>query len=291
MKSMTGYGRGQGTFEGRDITVEIRAVNHRYFDCTVKSGRLYGYLEDPVKKAAQARVARGKLDIFVTVDNSHSDDVTVECNEAVVKAYLNSMRTLCAEYALRDDISVTAIARFPEVFNVTTQQADAEKLTGDVLKVTEAALDEFDAMRMREGKKLCDDMLARCDTIEEMVDKVRELSPRTVQAYQEKLTARMTELLGSTDFDQQRMLTEVAVFADRIAVDEELVRLKSHLSQARSMLSADTAVGRKLDFLVQEFNREANTIGSKASDLEITRLVVDIKAEIEKIREQVQNLE
>jgi len=291
MKSMTGYGRGQGTFEGRDITVEIRAVNHRYFDCTVKAGRMYGYLEDPVKKAAQARVARGKLDIFVTVDNSHSDDVVVECNEAVVKAYLNSMRSLCADYALRDDISVTAIARFPEVFSVTTQQADAEELTGDVLAVTEIALNEFDAMRMREGKKLCDDMLARCDTIEEMVDKVRELSPRTVQAYQEKLTARITEILGSTNFDQQRMLTEVAVFADRIAVDEELVRLKSHLSQARSMLSSDTAVGRKLDFLVQEFNREANTIGSKASDLEITRLVVDIKAEIEKIREQVQNLE
>ena len=291
MNSMTGYGRAQGSFEGRDITVEIRAVNHRYFDCTVKAGRLYGYLEDPVKKAAQARVARGKLDIFVTVDNSRSDDVTVECNTHVFEAYLNSMRAMCEKYSLRDDISVTSIGRYPEVFNVVARQADAEALTRDVLTVTGQALDEFDAMRAREGRKLCDDILSRCDTIEGMVDRIAVLAPGSVEAYRTRLEARIAELLDGAQYDEQRVITETAVFADRIAVDEELVRLKSHLSQARTMLASDTAIGRKLDFLVQEFNREANTIGSKANDLEITRTVVDIKAEIEKIREQVQNLE
>ena len=291
MNSMTGYGRAQGSFEGRDITVEIRAVNHRYFDCTVKAGRLYGYLEDPVKKAAQARVARGKLDIFVTVDNSRSDDVTVEANVHVFEAYLNSMREMCEKYALRDDISVTAIGRYPEVFSVVARQADAEELTRDVLTVTASALDEFDAMRAREGRRLCDDILSRCDAIDAMVDRIAVLAPKSVEAYRAKLEARISELLSGAQPDEQRIITETAVYADRIAIDEELVRLKSHLSQARGMLASNTAIGRKLDFLVQEFNREANTIGSKASDLEITCLVVDIKAEIEKIREQVQNLE
>lgn len=291
MNSMTGYGRAQASFEGRDITVEIRAVNHRYFDCTVKAGRLYGYLEDPVKKAAQARVARGKLDIFVTVDASRSDDVAVECNTHVFEAYLNSMREMCRRYDLRDDITVTAIGRYPEVFTVVARQADADELTRDVLEVTRAALDGFDAMRAREGRRLAEDILSRCDTIETMVGRIAGLAPRTVEAYRARLEARIAELLDGAQADEQRIITETAVFADRIAIDEELVRLQSHLSQARGMLSSDAAVGRKLDFLVQEFNREANTIGSKASDLEITRLVVDIKAEIEKIREQVQNLE
>ncbi|MGI6337580.1 MAG: YicC/YloC family endoribonuclease [Eubacteriales bacterium] len=288
---MTGYGRAQGSFEGRDITVEVRAVNHRYFDCTVRTGRLYGYLEDPIKKLLQTRVTRGKLDVSVTVDNSHSDDVTVTCNEHIFETYLNEMRAMCVKYNLTDDISVTEVARYPEVFTVTAKQADADELTRDVLAVTQSALDEFDAMRKREGQRLCDDIYMRCDLIDEMIDRIAELSPGSVEAYREKLDARIRELLTGVQPDEQRILTEVALFADRVAVDEELVRLKSHLSQARGMLAGDTAIGRKLDFLVQEFNREANTIGSKASELEITRLVVDMKAEIEKIREQVQNLE
>lgn len=288
---MTGYGRAQGSFEGRDITVEVRAVNHRYFDCTVRTGRLYGYLEDPIKKLLQTRVTRGKLDVSVTVDNSHSDDVTVTCNEHIFETYLNEMRAMCVKYNLTDDISVTKVARYPEVFTVTAKQADADELTRDVLAVTQSALDEFDAMRKREGQRLCDDIYMRCDLIDEMIDRIAELSPGSVEAYREKLDARIRELLTGVQPDEQRILTEVALFADRVAVDEELVRLKSHLSQARGMLAGDTAIGRKLDFLVQEFNREANTIGSKASELEITRLVVDMKAEIEKIREQVQNLE
>jgi uncharacterized protein (TIGR00255 family) len=288
---MTGYGRAQGSFEGRDITVEVRAVNHRYFDWTVRTGRLYGYLEDPIKKLLQTRVTRGKLDVSVTVDNSHSDDVTVTCNEHIFETYLNEMRAMCVKYNLTDDISVTEVARYPEVFTVTAKQADADELTRDVLAVTQSALDEFDAMRKREGQRLCDDIYMRCDLIDEMIDRIAELSPGSVEAYREKLDARIRELLTGVQPDEQRILTEVALFADRVAVDEELVRLKSHLSQARGMLAGDTAIGRKLDFLVQEFNREANTIGSKASELEITRLVVDMKAEIEKIREQVQNLE
>lgn len=288
---MTGYGRAQGSFEGRDITVEVRAVNHRYFDCTVRTGRLYGYLEDPIKKLLQTRVTRGKLDVSVTVDNSHSDDVTVTCNEHIFETYLNEMRAMCVKYNLTDDISVTEVARYPEVFTVTAKQADADELTRDVLAVTQSALNEFDAMRKREGQRLCDDIYMRCDLIDEMIDRIAELSPGSVEAYREKLDARIRELLTGVQPDEQRILTEVALFADRVAVDEELIRLKSHLSQARGMLAGDTAIGRKLDFLVQEFNREANTIGSKASELEITRLVIDMKAEIEKIREQVQNLE
>ncbi|MBE6929310.1 MAG: YicC family protein [Ruminococcaceae bacterium] len=288
---MTGYGRASASLSGRDITVEVRAVNHRYFDCTVKAGRLYGYLEDPVKKAAQARVARGKLDVFVTVDDSQSDDVEVTLNRHVFEAYLNSMRQMCAEYNLRDDISVTAVSRYPEVFTVTAKQADADELTRDVLSVLQSALDDFDAMREREGRKLADDILSRCKIIDGLVDQVAELSPASVKAYQEKLQTRIRELLEGAEPDEQRLLTEVALFADRIAVDEELVRLKSHLAQADSMCRQKNAVGRKLDFLVQEFNREANTIGSKCNDIEITRIVVDIKGEIEKIREQVQNIE
>ena len=291
MNSMTGYGRAQGAFEGRDITVEIRSVNHRYFDCTVKAGRLYGYLEDPVKKAAQARVARGKLDIFVTVDNSHSDDVTVECNTHVFEAYLNSMRAMCEKYQLRDDISVTSIGRYPEVFTVAAKQADAEALTRDVLTVTQQALDEFDVMRAREGRKLCDDILSRCDSIEAMVDKIAALAPQSIEAYRARLEARIEELLNGAQYDEQRVITETAIFADRIAIDEELVRLKSHLNQARGMLNSGEAIGRKLDFLVQEFNREANTIGSKCQSSDIAHTVVDLKSEIEKIREQIQNIE
>jgi len=291
MNSMTGYGRANASLSGRDITVEVRSVNHRYFDCTVKAGRLYGYLEDPVKKAAQARVARGKLDIFVTVDDSQSDDVEVTLNRRVFEAYLNSMRQMCKDYDLRDDISVTAVSRYPEVFTVTAKQADADELTRDVLTVLEAALNDYDAMREREGAKLADDITGRCKTIEGLVDQVARLSPASVKAYQEKLETRIRELLEGAQPDEQRLLTEVALFADRIAVDEELVRLKSHLAQADEMCRQKTAVGRKLDFLVQEFNREANTIGSKCNDIEITRIVVDIKGEIEKIREQVQNIE
>ena len=291
IKSMTGYGRASELFEGVNITVELKSVNHRYFDCTVKTGRQYLFLEDPVKKAAAGIASRGKIDIFVTIDNSGSDDTVVKLNKNVFEAYLNGLREMCSEYNLKDDISVTSIARFPDVIEIERAELDAEKLTGDVLGVLSAALEDFNAMRIREGAKMKDDIKSRGDTIAALVAKIEERAPETVKDYRAKLEESIRELLNGASYDETRLLTETAIFADRCAVDEEIVRLKSHITQLNSMLEADEPVGRKLDFLIQEFNREANTIGSKCSDITITGHVLEIKAEIEKIREQVQNIE
>ena len=277
IKSMTGYGRAVEELHGRTITVEVKSVNHRYFDCTVKSARMYSFLEDAVKKTAQACVSRGKLDVYVSVDDSHSDDVQVVFNEHIFEAYYRSMKEMAERYSLRDDISVTSLGRYPEVFSIEKKEADADELRADVITVTQKALLDFGAMRAREGERMYDEIAAR--------------APQLVEEYRERITQRIREILDGVQPDEGRLLTEAALFADRTAIDEELVRLKSHLAQLEDMLRDDVPVGRKLDFLVQELNRETNTIGSKANDLEITRTVVDIKAEIEKIREQVQNIE
>jgi len=291
IKSMTGYGRATGEYSGRSITVEIRSVNHRYFDCTVKASRFYTFLEDPIKKATQNIVSRGKIDIFVTIDNSQSDDVEVKLNEHVFEAYLSGLRKMCETYTLRDDISAVSIARFPEVFSIEKKEADADELTKDVLSVLYEALVGFTNMRTVEGQKMYDDINSRAKIIEQTAEAIEARMPQILQDYKTKLETRIRELLSGIEPDQTRLLTEVAIFADRVAIDEELVRLRSHLSQLHDMLQDVIPVGRKLDFLVQELNRETNTIGSKANDIEITKMVVDIKAEIEKIREQVQNIE
>ena len=291
IKSMTGYGRAREVRNKRDITVEVRSVNNRYLDCTVKMPRMYAFAEDAVKKHVQQAVSRGKVDVFVTLDNAGAEKVQVSVNKPVADGYYAALKQLAADYDLEGDISVSLLSRFPDVLLAEKAEEDVEQMAKDICSVLDRALADFDQMRSREGQRLKDDVLSRARTIEDKVALVEERSPQTVAEYRTKLEARMTEVLSNTQLDPARILTEAAIFADKVAVDEETVRLRSHIGQLREMLDKGGATGRKLDFLIQEFNREANTIGSKCSDIDIARHVVDIKAEIEKIREQVQNIE
>ena len=291
VKSMTGYGRGEANVNGRPITVELRSVNNRYLDCTVKLPRIYVFAEDAVKTRVQSRISRGKVDVYITIGPSANGDVAISVNKPVADGYYAALKDLQDTYGLRDDISVSLLSRFQDVFLVEKTQEDLEALSADICAVLDLALDDFDAMRTREGEKLCQDVRSRAATIEGLVSKVEVRAPGIVADYRSKLVARMNEVLQNTQIDESRILTEAAIYADKVAVDEETVRLRSHLSQLEHMLSQGGAIGRKLDFLIQEFNREANTIGSKCSDIETAGYVVDIKAEIEKIREQIQNIE
>ena len=291
IKSMTGYGRGEAMLHGRPITVEVRSVNNRYLDCTVKLPRIYVFAEDAIKAAVQSHISRGKVDVFITIGPSESGDVSISVNRPVADGYYAALCALRDAYGLKDDISVSLMSRFQDVFLVEKTQEDLEAVSADICSVLELALRDFDAMRLREGEKLGQDVLSRAASIEGLVSKVEVRSPGIVADYRARLTAKMAEVLQNTQLDESRILTEAAIYADKVAVDEETVRLRSHLSQLRHLLQQEGAIGRKLDFLIQEFNREANTIGSKCCDIDISRLVVDIKAEIEKIREQVQNIE
>ena len=294
IRSMTGYGRGETAFEERTVTVELRAVNNRYLDCSVKMPRAYIFAEDAIKGRVQSAVGRGKVDVFITVANTSGEAVTVTVNEPLAKAYIDAMWKLYqmgAGQKVKLDYYATDLARFQDVLVVEKQPEDQDALKGQLLSVLDLAIADFNGMREREGQRLAEDILCRAESIEKLVGKVEERSPQTVSEYRARLEAKMAEVLQNTQIEESRLLTEAAIFADKIAVDEETVRLRSHLSQLREMIRSGGAVGRKLDFLIQEFNREANTIGSKCSDLEITRMVVDIKGEIEKMREQVQNLE
>ena len=291
IKSMTGYGRGEAVLHGRPITVEVRSVNNRYLDCTIKLPRIYVFAEDAMKSAVQSHISRGKVDVFVTIGPSENGDVSISVNRPMADGYYAALCALRDAYGLKDDISVSMLARFQDVFLVEKNQEDLEAVSADICSVLELALKDFDAMRLREGEKLGQDVLSRADTIEGLVSKVEVRSPGIVADYRARLSAKMAEVLQNTQLDESRILTEAAIYADKVAVDEETVRLRSHLSQLRHLLQQDGAIGRKLDFLIQEFNREANTIGSKCNDIETAGYVVDIKAEIEKIREQIQNME
>ena len=291
MKSMTGYGRAKQELHGRTITAELRAVNHRYLDCTVKAPRQYGFLDDAVKKAAAARIARGKVEVYIGVETQEGGDIAVTVNHAVAEHYLAALHELADRYGLRDDVSVMSLAKLPDVLGSERIEQDADEMTRDVLSVFGEACDNFDEMRTREGAKLAEDVRNRASEIERMVGEVEVRSPERVREYREKLLARMKEVLADTSIDETRIVTEAAIYADKTAVDEETVRLRSHLSQLRELLGKGGAVGRKLDFLIQEVNRECNTIGSKCNDLAIAQDVVNMKAEVEKIREQVQNME
>ena len=291
IKSMTGYGRAVETVNGREFTVEIRSVNNRYLDCTVKLPRAVSFAEDAVKQAVKASVSRGKVDVFVTVKSDNGDDTKVSLNRTAVEGYLSAMRQMVSEFGVQDDISVSAISRMPEVFTVEKPEVDEEQLQADLMGVVRKALDGYDAMRTAEGAALDADLRSRGDTILELVCQVETGSEQTVIDYRTRLENKLKEVLASTAIDESRILTEAAIFADKIAVDEETVRLRSQLRQMNTMLDGGGAVGRKLDFLLQEMNREANTIGSKCSDVRLARIVVDIKAELEKIREQTQNIE
>ena len=291
MKSMTGYGRARLVLHGRTVTVELRAVNHRYLDCTVKAPRQFGFLDDAVKKAAAARIARGKTEIYVSVETDEGGDLSVTVNHALAERYLTALRELSEKYGLRNDVTVMSLAKMPDVLGSERIEQDADELTQDVLTVFSEACDGFDQMREREGEKLAEDVRSRAAVIETLVTEVEKRSPERVAEYREKLLARMREVLEGTDVDETRIVTEAAIYADKTAVDEETVRLRSHLQQLDGMLNEEKPVGRKLDFLVQEMNREANTIGSKANDVSMAQTVVNIKSEIEKIREQIQNIE
>jgi len=291
VKSMTGYGRAEETFNGCTITVELRSVNNRYLDCNVRIPRLYLFAEEAIKSRVQSSISRGKVDVFVTLDSAGAERVQVSVNRPVADGYYAALKQLAEEYGLAGDISVSLLSRFPEVLLAEKAEEDVEEMAGDICSVLDQALRDFDQMRTKEGERLKEDILSRAAAIEEKVSLVEKRSPQTVAEYRAKLEARMNEVLSNTQLDPARILTEAAIFADKVAVDEETVRLRSHIGQLRGMLSKGGATGRKLDFLIQEFNREANTIGSKCSDIEIAGQVVDIKAEIEKIREQVQNIE
>lgn len=291
VKSMTGYGRARQERNGRNITVEVRSVNNRYLDCTVKMPRAYIFAEDAMKALVQKYISRGKVDVFVTVDAVTADQTVVQVNEPLARSYYQALSRLREMFSLEDELSASTLVRFPDVLAVTKAEEDLEMISADICAVLEEALTAHRQMRSVEGEKLFSDIAGRADTIESVVAKVEERSPQTVSEYRARLEAKMREVLQSTTIDESRILTEAAIFADKIAVDEETVRLRSHLSQLRTMLSGDEPVGRKLDFLIQEVNRECNTIGSKCNDLTIARDVVNMKAEVEKIREQVQNIE
>ena len=291
VRSMTGYGRGEAVLHGRSIVVEVRSVNNRYLDCNIKMPRAYIFAEDAMKSRIQSSISRGKVDIFVTMDSTGADAVTVKVNHLVAAGYVKSLQELKDTYHLWGLPDLSLIAHFSDVLQTEKAPENVEEVAADICSVLDQALTDYAVMREREGERLSADILSRADAIEALITQVEDRSPKTVTEYRARLETKMREVLQNQQLDESRILTEAAIFADKVAVDEETVRLRSHLSQLRTMLKQGGPIGRKLDFLIQEFNREANTIGSKCNDLEISRHVIDIKAEIEKIREQVQNIE
>lgn len=291
IRSMTGFGRGQEIVDGWSIVVEIKSVNHRYFEYASRLPRGYAFLDDKLKTLLQQRISRGKVDVYVQIQALESAGSEVLVDHGLAESYLKALRELVERYKVREDVSASVLSRYPDVLTVRQAQVDEDAVWNAVRQVAEMALDRFVAMRELEGARMREDVLARAATIRKAVAVVEERSPETVREHMEKVEARIRDLLAGVPVDEARLLNEAAVYADKVAVAEETVRLCSHLDQLEQMLDSGEAIGRKLDFLVQEINRETNTIGSKCSDLSLTRIVVDIKAEIEKIREQIQNIE
>lgn len=291
IKSMTGYGGAKGSVEGLDISIELKSVNNRYLDTSVRLPRSFLFAEDGIKAAVQRHISRGKVDVFVSIDSSAAGDMTVKINQPLLKGYIEAVNSIANEYGLPNDMTAMSVCRFPDVLSVEKKDMDAEAITSGIIAIAEQALEDFDSMRLREGEKLRDDVLSKLGTIESLVSVVEQESPKTLADYRARLESKMAEVLGSAGIDENRILAEAAIFADRIAVDEEAVRLRSHMSQLKTMISGNSPTGRKIDFLIQEFNREANTIGSKCQNSHIAHVVVDLKSEIEKIREQIQNIE
>ena len=291
IKSMTGYGKSEQTIDSRNVTVEIKSVNHRYFEFSARVPREYGFLEEKLKKYCNSLITRGKVECYVSVEDLEEREMEVNVNETLAAGYVKALKELSERFGLKDDISAVTLSRYPDVITLHKASEDEERIWNAVKTVAETAVSKFIEMRETEGSKLRGDILSRADYIIECVEFIEGRSPETVREYNEKLKQRMKELLGDAAVDEQRLLNEAAIYADKIAVDEETVRLRSHISQLREFMNSSEAIGRKLDFLVQEINREANTIGSKAQDVDIAKKVIAIKAEVEKIREQVQNIE
>lgn len=291
IKSMTGFGRFEGTTGGRTITVEIKTVNHRFFDFSCRTNRGYSFLEERLKGFISDYVSRGKVDVFVSVSEDENTESIVEINYSLASGYVNALHELAQKYNLKDDVSVSLLSKYNDVLTVHKPPEDEEKVWLLIKECAEKAVSGLIAMREKEGGKLKEDVLSRCETIISLVEYVEERSPKLVEEYRQKLMARMQEILNGVEADEQRILTEAAIFADKTAVAEETIRLRSHIYQMREMLESTVPIGRKLDFIVQEMNREANTIGSKVSDADLAHIVVEIKSEVEKIREQIQNIE
>ena len=289
--SMTGYGSAKGSVDGQEITVELKSVNNRYLDCSVRLPRNFLFAEDTVKQAVSAGVSRGKVDVFVSAQASQESGTVVSVNEELARGYRDAVARIAETLGLESGLNAFSLARFPDVLTVERRELDKDKAAAALSEITAKAVEEFNAMREREGERLRRDMLGKLETIEGLVSVVEERSPQTVKEYRERLEARLRDILADRSLDEQRVITEAAIFADRTAVDEETVRLRSHIAQFRTMLEEGSPIGRKMDFLVQEFNRESNTIGSKCSDASLAKVVVDLKSEIEKIREQLQNVE
>jgi len=291
IKSMTGYGAASGTSGKLEISVEVKSVNNRYFDCSVKIPRIFVALEEPLKAVVSKFISRGKIDVFVTIDSSNADDVEIKLNRPLAEAYISTLSAMTNDYGLIGDVSAIDLARFPDILKAEKKQTDYAQLREDISAILGEAMTAFNNMRLVEGEKLNQDIFSRLKIIDELNIMAQEISPRTVSEYRKKLEVRMQETLQNTTIDEARILTEAAIFADRISINEETVRLSSHIAQLRDMLNSNEPIGRKIDFIVQEFNREANTMGSKGNDAQMARVVVDIKSEIEKIREQAQNIE
>lgn len=293
IKSMTGFGRCETVINGREITVEIRSVNHRYFEFSCRTPRGYGFLDEKLKSYVNSKVSRGKIDVFVSMSASDELPAEITVNHQLVAGYIKAMQEISESYNIKNDVSVVSLSRFPDIYAVHKAAEDEEQITADVLSAVDTALDSFVVMRETEGERLKDDILGRANVILSIVEEIEQRSPQTVKEYEQRLLERIRQTLDDNDVsvDEQRVLTEVAIFADKVAVAEETVRLRSHFEQLKEFLEYDEPVGRKIDFIIQEMNREANTIGSKVQDAILAHKVVDIKSEIEKIREQVQNIE
>jgi len=291
IKSMTGYGRGEKLFDDYKITVEIKSVNNRYLDYNIRLYKQYSFVEDAIRELISSRISRGKVDVYVQYDTVDGDDKVITLNETVAKGYYDALKEMSSRLEITDDITLSTLSRFPDVFNVEKQDQDKDKIILDTKEVLNLALDDISANRAREGARLYDFFSKTIDTVREIVKIISERSPLTVDEHRHKITERIEELLNGVDYDESRLLTEVAIFSDKVNITEEIVRFESHLKEFSSLLQSDIPVGRKLDFTIQELNREANTMGSKCNDFEIAKAVVELKSEIEKLREQVQNIE
>jgi len=291
IKSMTGFGSAKGSSGRLEITVEVKSVNNRHLDCSVKIPRIFTSIEETLKSLVQTYISRGKVDVSVYIDSSNADDIEIRINHSLAKAYITALHEIARDNGLGSEISVTDLTRYPDILQATRREVDTDVLSADICEILKDALNKFDEMRISEGEKLKTDVLSRLVQIEKLTAMVEEISPETVALYRSKLESKINEVLQSSSVDESRILTEAAIFADRISVDEETVRLRSHITQLRELITSDEPVGRKIDFLVQEFNREANTIGSKGNNVQMSKIIVDLKSEIEKIREQAQNIE
>lgn len=291
IKSMTGYGRGEKQFKDYKITVEIKSVNNRYLDYNIHTYKQYSFVEDAVRECLSSKINRGKVDIFIQYDTVDNDDRIITLNSSVVDGYLTALKELADKTGLRDDVTVTSISRFPDVFNVEKKEQDKEKIITDTKEVLVAALEDITSNRMREGARLCEFFTNTISGVKDILNIIENRSGDTVNEYRNRIKERIEEFLNGVEYDEARLLTEVAIFSDKVNITEEIVRFNSHLKEFGNLLASDVPVGRKLDFIIQELNREANTMGSKCNDFVIAKAVVDLKSEIEKLREQVQNIE